>query len=77
MAVWNVEIKKLSSSDYKITRHRIIKSIFGKNKNIKQEFIGDCTVWHEYPSGKRCGTFLESWLCDIWKKEQWEERRYE
>jgi hypothetical protein len=30
-------------------------------------YRGDCTVWHEYPSGLRADTTRESLLCDIWQ----------
>jgi len=32
---------------------------------------GGCTVWHEYPSGTRLGTFEEHELCSIWKRIEW------
>lgn len=35
------------------------------------QYRGDCTVWHSYPDGRRCGTMTESWLCDIWQREKW------
>lgn len=36
----------------------------------RQRFVGEGTVWHEYPGGKRCSSFLEGDLCDMlqgWK----------
>ena len=35
------------------------------------EYRGSCTVWHDALTGKRAGTFKESWLCDIWTLEKW------
>lgn len=37
------------------------KHIFGMSTHIVQ---GSGTVWHFFPSGKRCPTLLESWLVD-------------
>jgi hypothetical protein len=31
-------------------------------------YRGNCTVWHTYPDGRRCGTMTESWLADEWEK---------
>lgn len=35
-------------------------------------YRGSVTVWHEYPSGKRCGHLQESELTEVWKQAVWE-----
>jgi hypothetical protein len=32
-----------------------------------ETYVGSGTVWHEYPSGKRCGARVESMLCELWE----------
>lgn len=73
--MWKSKIEKVFKYDYLITRWRIKKKywFFGEYKEIKQQFRGACTVWHHYPQGNRCSTYLESWLCDIWEKNRWKE----
>lgn len=36
-----------------------------------RQYRGGGTVWHAYPSGRRCEILMESWLCDIWQREKW------
>lgn len=36
--------------------------------------VGNATVWHWFPSGNRCSTFLESWLCDRWTAWKWQNK---
>lgn len=43
-----------------------------RSGSFRGMFRGTCTVWHEYPSGKRVSTALESRLCDIWTRLRWE-----
>lgn len=35
-------------------------------KSFINEYVGNCTVWNNAKTGKRCSTFQESHLCDIW-----------
>ena len=42
-------------------------------KSYRKRFVGGGTVWHEYPSGRRCSSFLEGDLCDLlqgWEFQQ-------
>ena len=43
----------------------------------EQEFVGDCTVWNYYPSGRRADTMLESTLSEIWQREKWKIEKQE
>lgn len=52
----------------------IIRASYDKNKILTvyykdgfSRYKGECTVWHHYPSMKRCSTETESMLCDIWE----------
>lgn len=38
---------------------------FGIKPKIKQ-YIGECTVWYNYPEFKRCAIWDEVWLADVW-----------
>lgn len=40
-------------------------------KPVMAEFVGNCTVWHQYPNGKRQPTHVEMWFCNIWQREVW------
>ena len=67
---------KGSSSDAIMTfetRPNKLGRLLGK-KTKRWQVRGGCTVWHFYPSGKRCSTFMESWLSDIWQREVWKLR---
>ena len=37
----------------------------------KRKYRGSSSVWHSYPDGKRANTFKESWLLDLFQREQW------
>jgi uncharacterized protein (DUF2132 family) len=42
-------------------------------KPVEEVYVGGATVWHSWPSGRRAGTLLEAWLCDVetaWKFEK-------
>lgn len=39
-----------------------------------KSYRGQCTVWHEYPSGKRCSTSREEKLAEEWTRLQWRRR---
>jgi len=43
-------------------------------KPKKYKVIGNCTVWHYYPSFRGCNTFLEGVLSDCIEKIKFEER---
>lgn len=36
-------------------------------------YVGSGTVWHEYPSGRRCSTLAEVNLTEIRIREKWRE----
>lgn len=36
---------------------------------------GSVTVWHEEETGRRLSTGLESFMCDMWKKENYRKER--
>lgn len=36
-------------------------------------YVGSGTVWHEYPSGRRCSTLAELKLTEIRIQEKWRE----
>jgi hypothetical protein len=40
----------------------------------KISYVGSCTVWHEFPSGKRAGTLTESWLSDFEMRLEFENK---
>ena len=40
---------------------------------LPMRYVGNRTVWHEYPSGRRAGSGLERWLCDSLTAWQWRE----
>jgi hypothetical protein len=42
---------------------RVARFFGAKPKEV--EFIGDCTVWHELPTWKRCGTAREAMLSEF------------
>ena len=68
-----VEVQELTNGDLLVTvTHRYRRFwLFGRVVVEKAQYRGNCTVWHEYPSGKRCGTLTECWLSDVWEKHQW------
>lgn len=45
--------------------HDVMIALDGKR------YIGSCTVWHEFPSGRRADTETEALLCDIWTHARW------
>jgi hypothetical protein len=51
-------------------KEMVLKRIRG-DKEDTVVVRGSCTVWHYYPSGKRCGTRMEAMLCDFWQAEKW------
>ena len=67
-------INKNAISDIsKMIRDSIIEATYEKEiLTIKYEsgkilqYEGSCTVWHTYPMMRRCDTFKEGELCDIW-----------
>ena len=40
-----------------------------------EKYHGSGTVWHQMPSFKRCTTFTESWLCDLWTSHNFRSSR--
>ena len=72
MAIEKISIEPIGN-EFLITRTRTYREWFGfgKERSFVEKFRGDCTVWRRYPSGVRCSTPLESWLCDVWTREQW------
>ena len=48
----------------------IFLSFLFNTKNIVK-YRGHGTVWHEYPSGDRCGTDLEYALSEWWQAAEW------
>lgn len=45
--------------------------LFGRKWIEHKLYRGSGTVWHEWPSGKRCSTSLELYLSDVWIAERW------
>ena len=39
------------------------------------KYRGSCTVWHEYPSGRRAGSGIESMLYCKWTKWKWSQEK--
>ena len=35
------------------------------------KYVGDCTCWKEFPSGKRVGTLDTDFFVEIWEREKW------
>lgn len=44
---------------------------FWRPRPRKVLYRGDCTVWREFHSGKRAGTFRESVLSQFWQQIEW------
>ena len=42
-----------------------IARFLGNTEEVTHSDVGSATIWHEYPSGERAGTFTESYLCDF------------
>ena len=62
------------TSDYMITVITTKRSWFGLGKpytTIKR-YRGRSTVWRDADTGKRQSTSMELWLCDVYKKAQWD-----
>lgn len=48
---------------------------FENEQGEKRAYRGNCTVWHTYPEGTRCGTSTEYKLSEIWTREvQWKKQ---
>ena len=54
-----------------LTRRRKRWLLFGPIVETVESYRGESTVWHHYPSGRRCGTFTEGFLCNLWQREVW------
>ena len=68
--------EKKGTCDYIIT-HKVTRKryyFFGPEITIVTNYRGDCSVWYEYPSGRRCGTIEEVWLNQVWQSHKWEEK---
>jgi hypothetical protein len=35
---------------------------------VEEKWVGGCTVWHSFPSGRRAKPSVERWLSEV---EQW------
>lgn len=66
--LWLVRIERFDEFEAKIICES--RSFWRRPRRV--EFVGNCTVWHSYPSGKRQPTHLELWFCDIWKRWKWQ-----
>ncbi len=42
--------------------------LFWKKKKVT--VYGSCSVWHYFPSGKRCSTLIEAHICDLMQAEK-------
>ncbi|UJW87930.1 hypothetical protein [Devosia sp. SL43] len=62
-----IRIERFDHFDARI----ICESRFLWFKPRRVVFVGNCTVWHSYPDGKRVPTGIELWFCDIWKSWKW------
>lgn len=67
-------IKKLFSREIDViisrySRHDYLITIFYSDGR-EEHFLGDCTVWYEYYTGKRCSTLKESYLHGIWESRK-------
>jgi hypothetical protein len=40
----------------------------------REQYLGDCTVWHLLPSCTRAPTSIEAQLADIWTRIRYESR---
>ena len=49
-------------------------ALLGQRPRVRR-FYGSCTVWHEMPTFRRCSTWTEAALADIWTRLRYEERR--
>ena len=49
-----------------------MRKFFNKDE-YECDYIGSGTVWHTFPGLIRCSSFLESGLCDIYKKIRFDE----
>jgi hypothetical protein len=48
--------------------------LFGPRVESVQKYIGSVTVWRTFPEFVRCGTLKESWLSDVYKWWEYEQR---
>lgn len=64
-----IEIEKVDGSDRRMVVGEVSRVGFpwARRDKLKRSFTvqGRCTVWHYYPSGVRCGSFLEAALSDL------------
>ena len=65
-----IETEWVGNGDLLVSVKRKRFWLFGPENTYR--YRGQCTVWHHYPAGVRCGTLTESWLSGIWKKAKWE-----
>ena len=44
--------------------------LFKGMRTHTRTYLGNCTVWHRYPSGRRAPSWMEGFFCDEEKKEE-------
>lgn len=61
------------------SRHLITIEYYPKKKFLRKQkepyikqYIGESTVWSEFPSFKSCGTRMDSWLNDLNNRLEYE-----
>jgi hypothetical protein len=52
---------------------KITVSFSKGNRSETNTYRGQCTVWHEYPSGKRASLEIEEVLSEYWVLIKWNE----
>ncbi len=65
-----IKAEPFDKFDSKITVE--IRTLWFKPRQA--EFVGGGTVWRQFPSGRRCATSTELWLCDQLHRLTWKDR---
>ena len=64
-----IKVEEYKGNDLLLTLEQspnVIDWMFGNKKQVKQ-YYGSPTVFHNYPSCKRCSTDMEIILCDFYE----------
>ena len=64
---------KETESGYEMSSWRRINMDYLITLKNGLSYRGNCTVWHDYPSGTRASTYIESKLADHCTRIKWEE----
>ena len=61
--------------EYKHVTNFLRRLVGLPEKVITKKYVGSCTVWHTFPEFRRCGTFKEGWLSEIWSEWRYKNRK--